>query len=154
MTETITQQQLVEYAEAFELFDVEGEGNVPLSAIDLIVKSLGVAVPAASLLAMKQRKIDEGEEICSFTEFLHLMQHGQTESEYADSHAHARAAELRAALAIFDPAGTGNISIVDFRKSVRDALKDTEIDALVKKADPQQKGTIAYEALVDEICGL
>ena len=154
MTEGIPQPLLVEYAEAFELFDVAGEGTVPVGSIDLILKSLGVAVPAASLLAMKQRKVDEGEEKVSFTEFLHLVTHGQTESEYDEHHAAGRAAALREALAMFDPSGSGFISVVDFRKSVRDVLKDSEVDALVKKADPQQKGHIAYEGLVNEICGV
>lgn len=149
----VTQQQLVEYAEAFEVYDTEGEGTVPIDSIDCIIQTLGESVPAAALLQMKQRKVDEGESSVSFTEFLHLIVHGRTEGELEEHTLEARAGNLREALQLFDPAQTGFISAVDFRKVMRDSLKDAEIDALVRKADPTQTGKIAYDGLISEMTG-
>ena len=149
----IPQQRLVEYAEAFEMFDLEGEGSIPVTQIDYVLRALGVATPEATVLNMKQRKVDEGEDTVTFTEFLHLVAHNQTESEFAVAKVEDRAAQLRHALGLFDAQQTGVISAVDFRKALRDTLKDGEIDALVRKADPSGSGKIAYSELVTEMTG-
>lgn len=153
MTSAIPHQQLVEFAEAFELYDVDGEGSIPVTKLDLVVKTLGIAIPEAALLAMKQRKVDEGELNVDFTEFLHLVTLNQTVSEHTDGSAEQRAHSLRGALGMFDPQGTGFITVVDFRKAMRDSLKDAEIDTLVRKADPSGSGKIAYNELVCEMTG-
>jgi Ca2+-binding EF-hand superfamily protein len=150
---SIPQQRLVEYAEAFEMFDVEGEGTIPVTQIDFVLRSLGVATPDATVLAIKQRAVDEGEDRVTFTEFLHLVQHQQTQTEFGVASADDRAGKLRAALGLFDAQQTGVISTVDFRKALRDTLKDTEIDALCRKADPAGTGKIAYAQLVTEMTG-
>jgi calmodulin len=153
MTEAISQQLLVELAEAFELYDVEGDGTIPVTQLDLVVKTLGITIPEASLLAMKQRKIDEGDSKVSYTELLHLVTLQHTETEHEDSLLASRATTLRDAFSLFDPSGAGVISTVDFRKALRDGLKDAEIDALTRKADPNGSGKINYLALVAEMTG-
>ena len=153
MTESVPHQQLVELAEAFEMYDMEGEGFIPVTQIDLVLKTLGAAVPEASVLAMKQRKIDEGDSRVSYTEMLHLVTHYVTETEYEEHSLADRAAALHDALALFDQNNSGTISSVDFRKALRDTLKDAEIDALIRKADPNGTGKVAYPQLVAEMTG-
>ena len=153
MTDSIPHQQLVELAEAFEMYDLNGDGRIPVKQIDLVLKTLGLVLPEATLLAMKQRKIDEGDSMGSFTELLHLIAHERTETEYEEAHLAQRAKALENALALFDQHNTGLISAVDFRKALRDSLKDAEIDALIRKADPSNTGKIAYRQLVAEMTG-
>lgn len=153
MTEAIPQQLLVELAEAFELYDVEGNGTIPVKQMDLVLKTLGIVYPEAAMLAIKQRKIDEGDVNVSFTELLHLITHQHTETEHDELNMEQRASALRTAFALFDPASTGIISTVDFRKALREGLKDAEIDALTRKADPNGSGKINYNALVAEMTG-
>jgi Ca2+-binding EF-hand superfamily protein len=143
----------VELAEAFEMYDLEGSGIIPIAQLDLVLKTLGMTVPEANILSMKQRKIDEGDANVSFTELLHLVTHLHTEGEFEQIQIADRARALQDALSLFDQQGTGMISAVEFRKALRDTLKDAEIDALVRKADPQGTGRIAYMQLVAEMTG-
>lgn len=153
MTESIPHQQLVELAEAFELYDLEGSGEIAVTQIDLVLKTLGAIVPEATVLAMKQRKLDEGSTTVNFSELLHLVAHQRTETEFEEERLHDRAAALEKALSLFDQQNTGFIAAVDFRKALRDSLKDAEIDALLRKADPSNSGRIAYRQLVAEMTG-
>ena len=153
MTEGIPHQQLVELAEAFEMYDLEGQGTIQVTQLDLVLKTLGLTLPDATILAMKQRKIDEGDSSLSFTELLHLVTHQHTETEHDEIRIANRAHALRDALELFDPQNSGYISAVDFRKALRDALKDAEIDALVRKGDPTASGRVAYPGLVSQMTG-
>ena len=60
MTETLSQQVLVEYSEAFSMYDFQGNGTVDVDKLDLVLKTLGVSVPSATLMALQQKKFEEG----------------------------------------------------------------------------------------------
>lgn len=154
MTEHISQELLAEYAEAFSMYDVHDTNTIPVEKLELVLNTLGVAVNAASLLMMQQRKLNEGEKEVSFEEFLYLMQTGNTESAMEEQHLEDRSSALRSALGLFDVSSTGVISVVDLRRALRDALKDTEIEDLVKQSDPNGTGKINVEYLAELIVGM
>jgi calmodulin len=153
MTESISQAQLLEYSEAFELYDQSGNGTIPVAQIGFVTASLGQKIPAATLEAIQKRKLADGETTVTFEEFLFLMQTGGTTSDYEDDKVKARSRTLKAALGLFDPSQSGTISIVDLRKALRDVMKETEIEGLIKKADPNGSGRVDCGYLAELMTG-
>lgn len=153
-TAQTSQAELLELAEAFELFDTAGNGTIPLKQIDCVLKTVGIVIPEATMLAMQQNKADEGETEVSYAELVQLLTSaGETEEAHEESQRKERAARFRRALALFDTNGTGLIPVVELRKALRDVLKESEIDALVKKADAATSGKVSYDKLVSAMFG-
>ena len=158
------------------MFDTSGEGVLPVAQIDHVLRALGQTIPEAQLLAMKQAKLDEGESVVTFAEFVQLVADGETEAEAQHNNVVERATKFRRALSLFDPTGSGWISIVDLRKALRESLKESEIDALIKKAatttaappttadgapaaqppaaQQQNAGKVQYQKLAEQLFGV
>lgn len=147
MTEAIPQALLCEFAEAFELYDLDGNGVIPVARLELVLRTLGHAVNAARVESMQRRKLEQGETTMTFEEFLYLMQTGGTTTDFQEDTSRTRTAKLREALAVFDVTGTGAISVVNLRKALRDTMKESDVDDLVKKADPQGTGKVDCDLL-------
>ena len=153
MTDKISQELLQEYAEAFEMYDVEGNGTIPVNQIELVLKSLGIKVHQATLLQLQNRKVQEGDGEVTFEEFLYLMQTGGTPNDYDENAAQDRSQKLKAALSLFDPSQSGTISVVDLRKALRDIMKENEIEELVKRADVGNSGRVECGYLAELMTG-
>ena len=154
MTEAINQELLHEYAEAFEMWDVEGEGFIPLEHIDHVLNALGQKVHHATLQSIQQRKKAEGDKTVSFEEFLYLLQTGGTSGDFEEAAGRDRSSKLKSALSLFDPSQSGTISVVDLRKALRDVMKDHEIEELLKKADTNGNGRIDCGFLAELMTGV
>ena len=150
MTDQISQQQLAEYSEAFELYDVEDKGAVPLTSLGLVLQTLGLQIPEASLLMLKEKKIEDGEDEVDFTDFLMLVTQGYTEDELVEDKVDARRRQLTAALSLFDHNGDGYIQNSDFRKSMGHVLEEKEMESILKEGDVADTGRIQYKVLLEK----
>jgi Ca2+-binding EF-hand superfamily protein len=144
----------VEYAEAFSIYDTDDTNTIPVRSLDLVLKSLGVVFPEARIQDLTQRKHDEGESHVTFEEFLYLVgPDGTSTWQYAEDCGKSRAQKLKSALGVFDTQGYGTITVADLRRALREALRDHEIDDLVKHVDPKQTGKVEVQALSEYLVG-
>lgn len=154
MTSQISQEQLVEYAEAFSLYDSDDSNTIPVARLDLVLKTLGLVIPEARLQDLVARKTDEGDSHISFEEFLYLIgPEGTSTWQYKEDTGKSRSQKLRRALGVFDTQGYGVISVVDLRRALREALLDHEVDELVKRVDPKQTGKVEVQSLSEYLVG-
>lgn len=154
MTSQISQQQLVEYSEAFSVYDLDDTNSIAVNRLEMVLHTLGVTLPRAKVDDIFQRKADEGESNITFEEFLYLVGPESTSVwQYAENTGRSRSKKLQTALSVFDTQGYGIISTVDLRRALREALHDHEIDDLVKKVDPKQTGKINVQSLSEFLVG-
>lgn len=154
MTSNIPQEQLVELSEAFSLYDSDDTGYVPLEHVDLVLRTLGISFADAALLELKRRKADEGESNVSFEEFLYLVGPEQsTITQFTEENTNHRTTALRTALSVFDTLGYGTITVTELRRALREAMRDHEVDELVRQVDPQQTGRVSVQGLTELVIG-
>jgi calmodulin len=154
MTSQISQQQLVEYSEAFSMYDVDDSNSISVARLEMVLSTLGISLPRAKIDEILQRKADEGESSVTFEEFLYLVGPESTSVwQHAEDTGRNRSKKLQAALGVFDTQGYGIITTVDLRRALREALHDHEIDDLVKKVDPKQTGKIDVQSLSEFLVG-
>lgn len=154
MTSQISQQQLVEYSEAFSLYDLDDSNSIAVTRIQMVLSTLGVSIPTAKVDEILSRKADEGESSISFEEFLYLVGPESTSVwQHTETTGRSRSKKLQTALGVFDTQGYGIISTVDLRRALREALHDHEIDDLVKKVDPKHTGKVDVQSLSEFLVG-
>ena len=61
MTDSLSQQQIAEYIEAFDIFDVEGEGRLPLDTVPCVLNALGRQPIEYNIASLQRTKREEGE---------------------------------------------------------------------------------------------
>ena len=154
---TLDAQQMNEFREAFELYDQDGRGKVPLTSIGLILNSLGQC-PSHSLLEdLRDKKLMEGETELEFAEFKHLINNQNTIMMTKAEVASARAKELEKVFVLWDPTGTGfvkqtggpNCPVVAFTKAIANDMDPQEVEGILEMSRTED-GSINYI----ELCGL
>ena len=73
MAESLSEEQVAEYKEAFELFDQDGSGTITLAELKTVMKNLGLNPSDNELLEMINEVDADGNGTIEFTEFLNLM---------------------------------------------------------------------------------
>ncbi len=73
MAESLSEEQVAEFKEAFELFDQDGSGTITLAELKAVMKNLGLNPSDNELLEMINEVDADGNGTIEFTEFLDLM---------------------------------------------------------------------------------
>eukprot|EP00759_Apiculatamorpha_spiralis_P012026 PhF_6_TR19120/c0_g1_i1/m.28126/K02183/CALM; calmodulin len=147
MTGNLSQQQIAEYMDAFDLFDVEGEGKITLDKIACVLNSLGQAPNEYALSVIMRSKQEEGEDSIELYEFLSFMADQQTLSIAQESSDRRRFSALEEAFALLDPSDSGVILASDLRRIVKDVMKEHDVDALIAMGDTEGTGRVYYKEL-------
>ncbi len=154
MTESIPQELLLEFAEAFSVYDLKDKNTIPVNMVSNVLRTLGLVVPEAQLEAIASKKESEGEDILSFEEFLYLAgPAGRTVAQFQEEAARDRAAKLKRAISVFDISGTGVIAANDVKRALRDVLKEADVHAILKNVDPESTGRIDVQTLSEFLVG-
>eukprot|EP01063_Lacrimia_lanifica_P038500 TRINITY_DN8213_c0_g1_i3.p3 TRINITY_DN8213_c0_g1~~TRINITY_DN8213_c0_g1_i3.p3 ORF type:complete len:159 (+),score=64.32 TRINITY_DN8213_c0_g1_i3:61-537(+) len=153
----VSDHQLAEFREAFEMYDLEGTGAVPLTSLGLVLNSLGLYPTQSTLDSLKAKKAMDGESVVTFQEFSHLVTHHETMEETQQQEAESKAVQLQKAFALWDPEGTGLIKgaggtdspVAQFMKVMGEAFEAAELEAMVSSCKTED-GSIRYL----DLCGL
>ncbi|CAH0002356.1 unnamed protein product [Clonostachys byssicola] len=140
---TLSQQEIDDYKEAFQLFDKDGDGEITTAEIGEIMKSLGLN-PSEDELEdiLNEVDVDKNGSV-DFNEFVAMM---SRKHQSADPDQ-----ELRDAFNVFDRDGTGTISrdeLKNVMKSIGEHLTEDELDEMLKLADENGDGQIDYDEFV------
>lgn len=143
LTDLLSPEQLAEFKEAFNFFDVDSKGQISTKEFGTVMRCLGQNPSEAELVDMIAAADKDGSGTVDFNEFAEYMakklQRPDSEEEILD------------ALSFFDPRGTGLIDSDELKKllmSVEDKFTDEELAMFMREADNGATGKIDYQDLV------
>lgn len=143
MAEDLTEDQLADIKEAFELFDKEGIGEIPNKLLGVAMRSLGQN-PTDSEIADMINEVDtEATGKIPFDTFVMLMARQMKNTDRVD--------EILDAFRLFDTEGKGIIPAAELRHimtNLGEKLTEEEVDEMIREADTLGNGQIHYEDFV------
>jgi calmodulin len=141
--DTLTEEQIAEFKEAFALFDKDGDGSITTKELGTVMRSLG-QTPTEAELQSYIKEVDANKNgTIDFPEFLSLMAKKMETQESEE--------EIRDAFKVFDKDNTGLISAAELRHvltSIGEKLSDEDLDDLLKEIEVDEHGNIAWQEFV------
>ncbi|GAA5816565.1 hypothetical protein MFLAVUS_010095 [Mucor flavus] len=140
MSDQLTQEQITEYREAFQLFDKNGDGSISASELGVVLRSFGMNPSDAELQDMVNDVDADNNGHIDFEEFLSLVKTLKSENDDTD--------DLQEAFKVFDADGNGVIDRNELHKvmsSLNETLTEQELDAMIREADINGDGQISFE---------
>ncbi|OWF56441.1 Calmodulin [Mizuhopecten yessoensis] len=144
----LTEQQLQECREAFELFDKDGDGTVTTEELATVMRTMGQNPTDAAVEEMIREVDKDGNGSVDFEEFIGLM------TSYLQGK--DPEAELRESFQVFDKDGNGFISAAELRlvmTNLGEKLTDEDVDEMIIEADLDGDGQINYDEFVRMMTG-
>jgi calmodulin len=143
MVENLTDEKIMEFKAAFELFDKDRNGKITSKELGTVMRGLGQN-PTEEELKQMIREVDlDGNGTIDFKEFLCLMVKKMKDTDTEE--------ELLEAFKVFDRDGNGFITSHELRNimnSLGEGLSPEEIEEMIKEADLDNDGQIDYEEFV------
>ena len=131
-----------ELNEAFKMFDRDKDGLINYIELGYVLKSQGFNPTNQELIEMISDVDENEDDKISFEEFLILM-HSRLKKADIEN-------ELNEAFKAYDKSGKGVISVKEFKRilnTLGDKVFDEEVEEILQKVDPKNKGFIDYKEL-------
>ncbi|KAK9146558.1 hypothetical protein Sjap_006461 [Stephania japonica] len=143
MADVLTEEQIVEFQEAFCLFDKDGDGCITIEELATVIRSLDQNPTEQELHDMISEVDIDGNGTIEFGEFLNLMAKKMKETDAEE--------ELKEAFKVFDKDQNGYISANELRHvmiNLGEKLTDEEVEQMIREADLDGDGQVNYEEFV------
>ena len=143
MADQLTEDHILEFKEAFALFDPDCDGEITHKELAKVLVSLGIQVTKDEVLEMLQDVDADGNGSIDFPEFLTLLARKLKDSDSEE--------ELKEAFRVFDQDGSGSINVDEFRKvmtNLREVISEKELEEMIRDGDTDGDGEINYEEFV------
>ena len=131
-----------ELKEAFTMFDRDKDGLINYNELGNVLKSQGFTPTNQELLEMIADVDENEDDKINFEEFLILM-HSRLKKADIEN-------ELNEAFSVYDKNGSGLISVREFKRimsALGEKILEEEIDEIIQKVDPKNRGYINYKDL-------
>ncbi|GFN98968.1 calmodulin [Plakobranchus ocellatus] len=138
--DSLNEEQIAEFKEAFSLFDKDGDGTITTKELGTVMRSLGQNPTEAELQDMINEVDADGNGTIDFPEFLTMMARKMKDTDTEE--------ELREAFRVFDKDGNGFISAAELRHvmtNLGEKLTDEEVDEMIREADTDGDGQVNYD---------
>ena len=142
MAKEMNDPKTKELKEAFTMFDRDKDGLINYNELGNVLKSQGFFPTNQELLEMIADVDENGDDKINFEEFLILM-HSRLKKADIEN-------ELNEAFSVYDKNGSGLISVREFKRimsALGDKICEEEIDEIIQKVDPKNRGYINYKDL-------
>ena len=142
MSKEIKDPKTKELYEAFTMFDRDKDGLINFSELGNVLKSQGFNPTNQELLEMIEDVDENEDDKINFEEFLILM-HSRLKKADIEN-------ELNEAFSVYDKNGSGVISVREFKRimnSLGERICQEEIEEIIQKVDPKNRGYINYKEL-------
>ncbi|GKU85864.1 hypothetical protein SLE2022_250070 [Rubroshorea leprosula] len=143
MAEVLTKEQIVEFKEAFCLFDNDADGCITVEELATVIRSLDQNPTEKELQDMITEADTDGNGTIEFVEFLNLMAKKMKETDAEE--------ELKEVFQVFDKDQDGYISANELRQvmiNLGEKLSDEEVEQMIKEADLDGDGQVDYDEFV------
>ena len=145
-TDDIDDTLLIEYKEAFGLFDRDGSGTITTKELGIVMRALGKNPTEQDIVDMINEIDTEGRGTIDFPEFLTLMARPIREPDKVE--------DILDAFRVFDKEGSQKISTGELRNiliNIGEKLTEEEVDEILKEADKDNTGTVDYKHFVEQM---
>ncbi|KAI5969675.1 CDC31 [Candida margitis] len=139
-------EQKLEIREAFELFDMNGDGCLDYHETKVAFKALGFELTKRQVLDIIREYDTDDTHLITYDNFFKTVGEMILKRDPLD--------EIRRAFKLFDIDGTGKISVRNLRKISKDLgenLSDEELQAMIDEFDLDEDGEINEEEFI-RIC--
>ncbi|KAF3663584.1 Calmodulin-3 [Capsicum annuum] len=143
MGDILNEDQIVEFQEAFNLFDKDGDGCISVEELATVIRSLDQNPTEEELQEMINEVDGNGNGTIEFTEFLNLMAKKIKETDGEE--------ELKEAFKVFDKDQNGYISATELRHvmiNLGEKLTDEEVEQMIREADLDGDGQVNFDEFV------
>uniref|UniRef100_A0A8D0G6Z3 Calglandulin n=1 Tax=Sphenodon punctatus TaxID=8508 RepID=A0A8D0G6Z3_SPHPU len=143
MAAQLTEEQVMEFQEAFSLFDKDGDVCITTKELGVVMRLLGQNPTQAELQDMINEVDTDGSGTIDYPKFLSMMARRVRDSDGEE--------EIREAFRVFDKDGNGYVSVAELRHVITnlgEKLSDEEVDEMIKEADGDRDGQVNYEEFV------
>ncbi|XP_022849765.1 calmodulin-like protein 8 isoform X1 [Olea europaea var. sylvestris] len=160
MADVLSEEQIVEFKEAFSLFDKDGDGCITIEELATVIRSFDLNPTEKELEEIINEVDSDGNGTIEFAEFLNLMAN-QIKIKYVHICIKSKRAffyqeddaeeELKEAFKVFDKDQNGYISANELRHvmiNLGEKLTDEEVDQMIREADQDGDGQVNYDEFV------
>lgn len=149
MTEDYVDEQLIEFKEAFALFDRDGSGLIPTRVLGTIMRSLGICPTETEIADIIKEADPQKTGFINFENFYKVVSIKSRNTDCVD--------EIIEAFRVFDREGNGIITADELKHimtSLGEKMTEDEADEMVREADIYGNGEIKYEEFVRVLAAL
>ena len=146
LIDNLTDQQIIEFREAFQAFDKDGNGSITTKELGTVMRSLGQNLSEAEIKEMIDIVDEDKSGTIDFQEFLHLM--------FRKMKIIDKEEELLDAFNILDKDGNGKISKYELRyiiMSTESGLTEEEIEDFIKTIGIDEDGNVDLQDFINVI---
>jgi len=139
MVDQLTEAQIAEFKEAFNLFDRDGDGNISTQELGTVIRSLGANPTNAEIRELISEVDEERTGLIDFPTFLTLAARQLQNVRGEDV--------VLAAFRVFDKENSGFVTAADIRHvllTLGETLTADEVDRMIAEADTGKTGKINY----------
>merc|ERR1711981_75078 len=140
MADGLSDQQINEIREAFELFDTDGSGSIDAKELKVAMRALGFEPKKEEIRKMVSELDKDGDNTIDFDEFMAMMS-GKMSGKDAKE-------EILKAFKLFDDDETNKISVKNLKrvaKELGENMGDDELQEMIDEADTDGDGEINEE---------
>ena len=143
MVEELSEQQLEEFHEVFDMFDTDGGGSISNSELGTVMRTLGQYPTEEEIEQMIQEVDVDGNGEIDFGEFCMLMVRKMKESEPEE--------ELVEVFKLFDKDANGHIDWYDLDtifKELGEKLTENDLKEMIEEHDHDGDKALSFEEFV------
>eukprot|EP01017_Pseudomicrothorax_dubius_P045759 TRINITY_DN7963_c0_g2_i1.p1 TRINITY_DN7963_c0_g2~~TRINITY_DN7963_c0_g2_i1.p1 ORF type:complete len:196 (-),score=57.57 TRINITY_DN7963_c0_g2_i1:187-774(-) len=136
----LTEDEIMEIKEAFDLFDTDQTGTIDPKELKAAMTSLGYEAKSQAFYQMIAEMDSDGNNAIDFREFLDMMT-----ARLSDKDSRS---DLEKVFKLFDNEGHGRISIKNLRRVARElgeTMDDNELQEMIDRADIDGDGFVTFE---------
>ena len=136
----LTEDEIEEIKEAFDLFDSDGSGTIDPSELKSAMQSLGFEAKNQTIYQMISDLDKDGSGAIDFDEFLDMMTARMSDKDTKE--------DINKVFRLFDDDKTGYISIKNLRrvaKELGETMTDEELMEMIERADSDGDGQVSQE---------
>ncbi|CCI10237.1 hypothetical protein ABG067_006816 [Albugo candida] len=133
----ITQDEIEEIREAFNLFDTDGSGTIDPKELKSAMQSLGFEAKNQIIYQMVADIDKDGSGNIDFDEFLDMMTAKMSDKNTRE--------DIQKVFTLFDDDQTGKITLRNLKRVARElgeTMSDAELLEMIERADTDQDGEI------------
>lgn len=147
-SEVLTEEQILEFKEAFSLFDKDGDGSISTDEFGTVMRSLGMNPTASELQEMINEVNADGSGMIDFSEFLTMCSRKMKDTDSEE--------DLMEAFSVFDKEGRGVLSTSELRhvmSQLGEKLTDEELEEMVEGSSVSEGEEVKYLEFVRLMSG-